>query len=318
MANLELLNQTLPVSESPGIDTLDPKFQEIVALVENNDFAAVGTRAEALFQSNVFDIRVICYFFESVFVEQELAGVANIFACINKLVRENWAAVGPVSKKEKHTQRSLLWLLAKLHQGLQYHQAQNDDSWQKWLQQVDADAMEATLNLRKEFLQTVSTIGNDEQTVELTNKLGEWLNDFYKLVKLDKPIEPVAAEPEQTPVSENTPAAEGSSAPSEAKVAGSYHLTVLKKKLETFQILVQKGDFTKAAVVADDINAIMAAFDPRLYFPQLFSPYLSAMAVSLNQLLPCMQAKETPVWGVLVQLYQADIDAFVNLVLPPT
>lgn len=317
MANLELLNQTFPVSENPGIDTLDPKFQEIVALVENNDFAAVAPKAEALFQDNVFDIRIIAYFLQAVFQEQELAGLAKVFACINKTLRDNWAAVGPATKKEKHTQRSLRWLIDKLYQGLQYHQVQNDASWQKWLQQVPAEEVDNIRNQIKEFQQTAGAIANDEGSVEVLNKFNEWLNDFYKLVKVEAPKEP---EPEPEPAAQQQGQTDqqqnATTAPGMPTVSGSYQLTLLIKKLETFQALAQRGDFLKASVVADDINTIMASFDPRQYFPQLFAPFLGTMAVSLSQLEPFLLAKETPSWAALAQLYRTDIDTFMNLVMP--
>ena len=58
-----------------------------------------------------------------------------------------------------------------------------------------------------------------------------------------------------------------------AVTEGSYHMRLLVNKMKAFERLIEKEQFPKAAVVADDINAIIAHFDPRIYFPRMFSKF---------------------------------------------
>ena len=54
-------------------------------------------------------------------------------------------------------------------------------------------------------------------------------------------------------------------------------------------------------------------FDPAVYFPKLFVPYLKAMSLHLESLLPLIGNINSPQNFHLLLLYQADLDAFVDL-----
>lgn len=97
-----------------------------------------------------------------------------------------------------------------------------------------------------------------------------------------------------------------------ADVEGSWHLNVLIKKLEAFNNLISEGKYIGAALVADDINSIIADFDPKIYFPKLFAKFSLLFAANINQLSSCEEYKNTAEWNALKELYKVDLAGFVN------
>lgn len=314
MSNLNLLTGHLEVIENPGIESLDPRFQDIVTTVETNDFAKVGTLVEALFQENIFDIRLIAYYLHAVLVEQGFKALGAIFDCATKLFQENWAAVGPTQKKEKHAQRSFNWFLTKLQDKLHYHQETNDDTWKKWLQETTGPDVQVILDACENFRKALLTVSEDAENQDRLMKLNQWLKDLQKIIAPPEPAPTAAAETE-APTSGSQAGDAGTSQPGMIEgmaVDSSYHFQVLVKKLEAFDILVQKGNFNKAAIVADDINTIIASFDPRLFFPKTFAKYYKQLSGSIDSIAPLWESKESIQWQMTSQFYKVDLDGFVN------
>lgn len=309
MLDLKILEGTLDIAENPGMDTLDPRFQDLAAVVESEDFAKVGTQCEALLGEKIYDIRVLCYYLAAVVVEQGIPCFASLLRCLAGLFGENWNAVGPVPKKEKHTQRSLNWFLGKLLDQLKYHQEKADGEWQKWLAQTRAEDIQPILDANQGCRDALAQILPDDQTSqEQLGKIGEWFLEFHKIIYVAPEPEPQADT--ETPA-EAQPAAQGTTLPG-TTVEVSYPFLMLIKKLEAFEKLVQAGDFTKAAVVADDINTIISSFDPRIYFPKTFAKYYQLLSTSINDIVVNWDNKESVQWQAIAQFYHVDLDGFVN------
>jgi hypothetical protein len=89
-------------------------------------------------------------------------------------------------------------------------------------------------------------------------------------------------------------------------------LASLRRKLEGFQLLVERGDFAKAALVARDVQHIIERFDPVEFLPSLFAGYFRVMIQRLDELRPHLeQADDTP-WKLLTRFYQADLEGFLE------
>ncbi|MFV8749344.1 type VI secretion system protein IglI family protein [Nannocystaceae bacterium ST9] len=89
-------------------------------------------------------------------------------------------------------------------------------------------------------------------------------------------------------------------------------LVQLRDKLRGFEILVERGDLDKAAVIARDIQAVLDDFDPLVYLPSLFARYLKLLNGTLDELEQRWAGEDTRAWRVLVQLYRADLDGFLD------
>lgn len=101
-----------------------------------------------------------------------------------------------------------------------------------------------------------------------------------------------------------------SAAPSPAQ--GGTEWQRLLDRLSAFDTLIREGQYMKAAVVATDIQAAVASFDPVAYFPQIFAPYLTAFAEHMRPLEHYLNDTEAVKFKVLRQLYKVDFTKFMK------
>lgn len=90
------------------------------------------------------------------------------------------------------------------------------------------------------------------------------------------------------------------------------HTVIPLRKLEAFEALVKRGDMGKAAVVAQDIDACVQSFDPRVYLPKLFMPYFRLLSANIGSIAPHWHETDSAAWRALEQLYRVDLDAFLE------
>ncbi|MEQ8214941.1 MAG: type VI secretion system protein IglI family protein, partial [Smithellaceae bacterium] len=95
-------------------------------------------------------------------------------------------------------------------------------------------------------------------------------------------------------------------------IEGSYHMKLLMRKLDAFDRLVEADKLALAAIVADDINNSISNFDPKLYFPGLFTRFYVQFAKNLNSLISYVQFKNSAAWATLQELYKVDIESFIE------
>jgi hypothetical protein len=317
--NIDLLNTTLEVTEDPGLDMIDPRLLDITSLVENGEYEEAATQAEQILEEGAYDIRITGFFLYGAFLERGLGDLNVIFECLTRLITENWEAVGPAKNREKHAQTSLNWLLRQLIKKLQYEEGRDSDIYQQWIAEVSSDNVLAALAASEEFQNGLSESLEDqaEPLLDGLSKVNEWLATFRRLVHRE-PEPEMDEEEEFEPEAEEEPAERV--APIGAPIAdvavpveGSYHLQLLLKKMEVFSRLIEKEDFPKAAIVADDINQIIADFDPRIYFPKMFSRYSLLLTLHIADISGFEEYKGSIVWQTMQDLYKVDLESFVSL-----
>ncbi len=86
----------------------------------------------------------------------------------------------------------------------------------------------------------------------------------------------------------------------------------LLHRLHAFEELLQAGEYMKAAVLASDIQAAIASFDPVRYFPTLFSGFLAAFSNHMRPLETCLKESGSVQFKVLQKLYQVSPEEFVR------
>lgn len=89
-------------------------------------------------------------------------------------------------------------------------------------------------------------------------------------------------------------------------------LSVLIDKLRGFELLVERGELDKAAIVASDIQSVIEDFDPLIYLPGLFGRYLQLLSKIIAEVEARWNAGDSTARRVLEQFYRADLDRFVN------
>jgi len=319
--NIDLLNQTLEVAENPGLDTLDPRFGDIAGLVENGDYLGAAGQAEEILADGVYDIRISGYFLYGHFIEEGIAAVSSIFHCLANLLTENWEAFGPVKNREKHTQTSLNWFLGQLLKKLQYEENKESDIWNRWSEEVSSADVQEALDAAEAFQKALVTAleDNADPLLDGLSRINDWFRAFQRLV-YQEPEPEDASEPEDTsePETETGEPQKGASQISDlssedtAFAQGSYHLKLLLKKMEAFKQLIENEQVPKAAIVADDINHIIADFDPRIYFPKMFSQFSLLLALNIRDLTAFEDYKGSVEWQTMQDLYRVDLDSFVS------
>ncbi|SEM09530.1 hypothetical protein SAMN04489760_10427 [Syntrophus gentianae] len=328
--NIELIQGTLEVSESPGMETTDPRFSDIATLVQEGNYEEAATLAEAILAEKIYDIRIIGYFFYGHFIEGGVAALAEISLSLADLLSENLEALGPVRNRGKHLQTSLNWLTKQIFRTLQYEEEKKSDLYEEWVSGVSSDQVQEALDAGDSLRRILGPVLEDAATpiLEGLTKITDWLKAFQRLVYRESEAEP--AEETGFEVEEETAAQDrmeqelrrkekrrfhpsGPEAGEEtAGLEGSYHLKMLIKKLEAFDDLIAEKKFSSAAIVADDINAIIANFDPRIYFPKLFLNFALNSAGHINDLAAFAEYRETVAWQAMQELYKVDLESFVR------
>jgi hypothetical protein len=310
--NIDLLNTTFEVSESPGLQTFDERLGDITTLAQEGKYDEVVPQIEAVFAEKIYDIRVIGYYCFIAFLEHGVGGLGKLLQGLAGALSTNWDAVGPLANRPKVTQNSLNWFFRMLQKKLQLEEQSTGEGWQRWTETVTseqvAEMIEAGAQLRGAILSSL-----DDQAgpvLENLSKLADWLKSFERVVYR-------APEPEPEPEAEAKPASgetsERSTATAGLEGEGSYHLKLLQRKMKAFADLVEANELGRAALVADDINAIIGSFDPLLYFPRLFADYMRLLATHTKDLAEFEAARETRDWQALKAFYLVDLEGFLKL-----
>ncbi len=317
--NIEILNRTIEPAENPGLETTDPRLGDIITLAQSGDYLGSAAQAQAVFEEDIFDIRIVGFFLYGIYLETDIGALDDIFQTLIRLFQENWEAVGPVKKREKHAQTSINWLLKQLAKILQHEEDKTSDNWNRWLKEVTSDDVEQIIEAQDELQGVLTRTLEDESgpLLEGLHKIKDWLKKLQQLV-YEEPEPEAEVEPEvesdepegQQPIETVvSPAMIGAD---DAVVAGSHHLRILLKKIEVFEQLISEEKFVMAALVAQDINDIVANFDPKVYFPGLFSKYSYLLAMNISKLSSFDGHKKTVEWQAMKELYKVDLNSFIT------
>lgn len=311
--NIELLQGSFPITENPGLDSTDPRFDEISTLIQAGQYTEAASLSETIIADDIYDIRLISYLCYGYWLEHDLTSLGEIIHCLNNIFQENWEAIGPANKREKNVQNSLGWLFRQILKKVQYEESKNTDQWQYWQASVSTDQIGDILDLGTIFRHAISQQLEDNAgaIIDLWSKIEEWLHALQRLVYRVPEPEPVETESEDTVVSST----ENTAKP--AKTAGlevetSYHMGLLLTKLAAFEQLLEQEKFPRAALVADDINETLANFDPKLYFPKFFQTFARLQALNFEELSVYAEQRDYPEWQAMQEWFKVDIDGFIN------
>ena len=324
--NIELLQGTLEVTENPGLETIDPRLSDIATLMQDGKYEEAAAQSEAILEEQIYDIRIIGYFLYGHFIDQGVGAMADIYLSMRDLLRDNLDALGPVRNREKHIQTILNWLMKQLIKKLQYEEEKNSDLYEGWISEVSSDQVQEALDAGDELRRTLGPVLEDAAGSVLDGliKVNDWLTAFQRLVYREP-------EPEEEPEKweEEEAGEEVDEAPRKAErkepyvsiprldedeisVEGSFHLKLLIRKLEAFDRLISAEKYSSAALIADDINSIIANFDPKIYFPKLFTRFSFQLAANINELVAFEEHKNGAEWQAMQELYKVDLESFVN------
>ncbi|MCK5797008.1 MAG: type VI secretion system ImpA family N-terminal domain-containing protein [Deltaproteobacteria bacterium] len=317
MIDIELLTHDFPKTDSPGLETFDPRLEEVTTYAQNGDYDALAPILSDILNEKILDVRVLGYYAFVLFHEQGLPGLLPAFAGLARVFAEFWEAMGPAKNREKIATNSIAWFLKVLLKRLQREEKTQGSGWTLWLDTVSSDdaaeILEAAENLRRTLVPALQ-----EQAAGATDHLSkvvDWLGAFERAVYREP--EPEVEEDESEVESTGTSSGAGGlktrlTQVDNPLIEGSIHIRLLMQKMEAFEQLIREEKFARAELIADDINQILANFDPLVYFPKLFATYCRTRAMNSGDLSEFEEAKDSRDWQAMQALYQADLDAFTE------
>jgi len=315
--DVNLLNRALEPTENPGLDTFDERLGDITTFAQDGKFDDAAPLISAVFEENIYDVRVIGYYCYAVFLQEGVVGLSNVFSGLAQTLTTNWAAVGPLANKAKVTGTSLPWLFRMLLKKLQYEESQKSSDWERWTEQTGSEQVAQALESGDQLRRAISSALEDQAAASMDHylKVLEWLRAFQRVVYKPEPEpEPEASREEEAAASEESGRPPSRQSSGEGLMAeASPAFAVLLRKLEAFEQLVGEEKFGQAALIADDVSTIMQSFDPVVYFPRVFASFARLLVVHSKALAEFDEAKETKEWAAMKSYYLMDLDGFLKL-----
>lgn len=314
--DIEILKGELEIAENPGLDTIDPRLSDIATLIQEGNFRQAALQSKDILDEKIYDIRIIGYYLYGHFTEGGPAAIGEIFTCLSEILNKNIAALGPSKNREKHIKNTLSWLFKTISNNLVYETEKATESYASWQESLTPEHVQEILESVDGLQQAITVLAESSAIVDALTKIQEWLQVFQRVVHREQSgdEEQEEQQPQET-VAETDRAREKKKERADDSIdgiEGSYHMRLLMRKLDAFDRLVEADKLALAAIVADDINNIVTHFDPKLYFPGLFTKFYIQFAKNINQLVNYEQYKRSAAWMTLQELYKVDIESFID------
>ncbi|WP_437720388.1 type VI secretion system protein IglI family protein [Sorangium sp. So ce861] len=328
--DLGLFLQTLEVAAEPGLDATDARLDELVELAGRDRYAEVADRVEALSREGIHDVRALSFYLFAAFREGGLAELGRIFEVVSMALGPNFEAFGPAKRRKDHVDRRLAWLFQTVVDELEYHEKALTPAWDALHAGLAPGALGEAVAGAERVARALEG-GAYGPAAQQLGRLAAWLRRRAEvLASRPAPEEPRPAAERAPPAAEAPPgerpaaavapavaapaAGGGSSDPLRARVelTASHHFLELAAKLRAFEVLVEKREFAKAAVVADDLQRILESFDPRTYFPELFASYSALLSEHIGMLAEHLEDRDSLARRALDQFYRVDLKRFAG------
>ena len=322
--DLSPLLVTLTPGEELSLEALDPRLAGVMDLADKRQFGGAADRAELLVEEGVLDIRPISVLLYDAFFQGGLGVMSRIFAVITNLVGSSVAAVGPSKRKETHFNLRLSWLFEELSTSLVYHEKKRSPEWLSWSDGVTIETVEKAVSDAGTLIGTL-TAGSFAASAGNASKVHEWLVGYRSLLKKSADQDAAAlakAQPNAAPkhATMPPPASSGSHAAQESldpvrrhvEMVVSHAFLELLSKLKAFETLVGKGELMKAALVSEEIEAVLERFDPRSFFPEFFGAYCSLRSKNIERLSQYGPDHDPTAWKAHSEYYKVDPKGFVG------
>jgi hypothetical protein len=304
---------------SPGLELGDPRLDAINDAAFKSNYAEAAALAQGVWDEGIRDVRLLGYLLYGYYLERDALALPFIFEQLTQTLTTCWDRIGP-ARKDKPADGALHWLFTSLIRQLDGHEKARDEHYQGWLSPEGMAAFAAAEPAVAALVVEAEKRFAQGKSFDKLRNLSGRLRDIAAVLRVPASAEeaPAAVEDKPAAVAEGERAPEAAAAstddrrPGAVTVEGGVALGLLLRKLRLFEQLVQKNEPLKAAVVARDVEQLLGAFDPIVFFPKLFVPYFRAMTRHADNLGPRMAELEQPNHKSLVQLYHADLDAFAE------
>ncbi|HEY5960856.1 MAG TPA: type VI secretion system protein IglI family protein [Polyangiaceae bacterium] len=330
MLNIESLQLAL----TKGTGALPESVaEELLRGINSGEYEAAARLASAAFQEGCSDIRCITAMLLGSFIERGPESIPEILAMSCYLLGDGWAAIEPKSRRLAMTDGALSQLLRSLKTLIDFHESVRDHVWVKWRKTIGEQLPPDCEQAQKELDRAMLRLGQHNRSAVALAALQTKIFAAFELAKPSAASASSPPEPEPEPKSgvERAAALEldeagMTSALDEPSVRGvgdnsslvpgcvevSLELARFMAQLDAFAVLVERGDLTRAAIVAYDVRKTIDSFDPVRFLPSLFASHFQLLGSNIEQIAVLWEKEGTPQWQALAQHYRADLEGFVR------
>ncbi len=332
MHSFDLLKEAIHSSIEPSEVEFDEDFQSVVSYMEKEQLSKAVEIIESSLEEKRLDIRLINYYFHACIAKDGLLSMSEIFSLLHTLLDEHWENLSPATKRERHTQNSLKWFFSRQLKTLEginrSHLKKDFGPYNRYTEGFDSNTIteivHAADTLRQTLLDKMSDASLANQVLHISKAIRE-----LERIQPESNEEEEIEEMEESAPAEKSPRfffsskkkakevkkqsasveTERTSSIPPSALEPSAALEAFYKKIQAFKALIERGDYQKAAVIAEDIDKQLENFDPVIFFPKLFVEYYSMYAKNASQI---DERRDFGSLKLLQKLYDADLDAFVN------
>jgi hypothetical protein len=265
-----------------------------------------------LFEAGKFDIRGLAVLLQAVAIDRPVMGAAAALDQVARLLTDTWDMLGPAPEDMRRKLANMAFPAAldqirvSITAAAQSGQIEKAlDGWPDGREPATWDAL----------CEAVHAAARARALDAVLAKVPEVRAACQPLVRKPEPAFPDELTPEPMLIEPKprAPRREPSRSGGKVSLRASNHFFELLEKLRAFETLIGRNECGKAAIVAQDIQQIIANFDPRLYFPELFAGFFEGMASRAEELAAFGAQLEAPSWNALAQLYKVDLEAFLRV-----
>ena len=296
----------------PGLESTDPRLIAITSLATSGKLGAAAEQIEALLAEKIYDIRLLVIYFFAAFREGGTAELSTVLAAAGHLLDESYDAVGPTKRKEDNFDRRLGWLFEEISDALEYHEQKRTPQWEAWSAALTGDVLAEAIAQADRVGDKVGARGLSTASRGFA-QLRSWLYSHRAppAPVVEPPLAPASLKGRTSVHPEAVPLTPDASRLL-LELTVSHRFLELRDKLRAFEVLIEKKEFRKAALVADDVQQIVEHFDPRTYFPEVFAGFSARLSKNIASLAEHWEERDTVAWKAMGQFYQVDLDGFVE------
>lgn len=332
--DLSFLRGPLAITEE-GLASVDPRLVVLADLAARSRYAEAADKAAEIATEGTYDIRPLSYYLYQAVLEGGFRALGDVLDVVVVSLGENFTAIGPTKKREENFDKRLSWLLETLAQSLEYHELKQTPEWTSWQPTASADALQRCVAVAT-TLADVLALGPYSNASRGLGLLSTWLRAHEGSLAPSSEtsaskneiasVEPARAEARKAGgasmakgrrggkrgVAEDASFDAGESPSKRVEIAVSHQFIELCNKLRAFELLIEKGQFEKAALVSDDLVNAIESFDPRVYFPEMFARFSAQLSKNVPVLSEHWEHKGTVGWKALDQYYRVDLKSFLE------
>jgi hypothetical protein len=305
--------------ELEKLDPQDPRFLHVADLAQGARYTEAADAVEALLGERLYEVRLLGYHLFAVFHEEGLSRLPAVLEALAALIQRNWQGLAPADKQVMLLNKGVTWFLQQAADALAYHRARKSELWSEWLRTLAPEQADASLRQTEALQGLLSGPAFRTGFAQLARLTQELLEVRSLLTAARAAPAPQGEQPAGTPAPATAAPAPLPTGNSPflllgqlVQLRGSAHFVDLCNKLKAFELLIQRRQYEKAALVSDDILATLEGFDPRKYFPELFATFGALLSQHVENIQPYWERKESVEWKTLTQFFQVDLESFVG------